>query len=207
MLLVKWNIDRFIDSLALPVDSVLTSTLFPLPFQRRHQRRSLRNRRRKSTSTWRRRRRRRQRSPSRTSSDVSRRKRSRVTDYKKKMKWEKKSKKKKKKFPQMYRNTVNDWDEWFGGWRSRDCSGFIVILCKVSWNAFLHDWYQGWRGRGRKRRFGIYNLAWRNTVTSRHQINLRKRPYISPVCPPNMLPCPRYRCNTNPAHKQAEVVL
>lgn len=109
----------------------------------------------------------------------------------------------------MYRNTVNDWDEWFGGWRSRDfnCSGFIVILCKVSWNAFLHErstdikdeevlkgQERGKRWGEKRWRFGIYNLAWRNTVTSRHQINLRKCPHISPVCPsmlPNMRPLPR----------------
>lgn len=60
-------------------------------------------------------------------------------------------------------------------------------------------------------RFGIYNLAWRNTVTSRHQINLCKCPYISPVCP-SMTPnhattSPILRsccCNPSPAHKQTE---
>lgn len=108
----------------------------------------------------------------------------------------------------MYRNTVNDWDEWFEGWQSRDfnCSGFIVILCKVSWNAFLHErstdikdeevlkgQERGKRWGEKRWRFGIYNLAWQNTVTSRHQINLCKCPYISPVCPsmlPNMRPLP-----------------
>lgn len=42
--------------------------------------------------------------------------------------------------------------------------------------------------RGKQRwRFGIYNLAWWTTVTSHHQINLCKCPYVSPVCP-SMLP-------------------
>lgn len=125
-----------------------------------------------------------------------------------KMKWGKKKKNKKKNkqkkpttFWQMYRNTVDDWNVWFGGWRSRDfnCSGFIVILCKVSWNAFLHERSTGIKdervGRGEKEgkgekkrwRFEIYNLAWRNTVTSRHHINLCKSPYISPAFP-SMLP-------------------
>lgn len=97
----------------------------------------------------------------------------------------------------MYRNTVDDWNVWFwGGWRSRDfnCSGFIVILCKVSWNAFLHERWTGIKneivGRNKKegkdeikRWFGIYNLAWQNTVTSRQHINLCKSPYISPAFP------------------------
>ena len=115
----------------------------------------------------------------------------------------KKKKKKRKNVSQMYRNTVNDWDwvVWGWGWWSGDLnrSGFIVILCKLSWNTFLHERSADIKneedGRDEKEgkdeeerwRFGIYNLAWRNTVTSCHQINLCKCPYISPMCP-SMLP-------------------
>lgn len=45
--------------------------------------------------------------------------------------------------------------------------------------------------RRKRWRFGIYNLAWRNTVTYCYYINICKHPYTSPVCPltlPNMPP-------------------
>lgn len=93
----------------------------------------------------------------------------------------------------------------------------------MSWNAFLHERSTGnrrkevkgqerrkrWQKKNKKRwRFGIYNLAWQNTVTSRHHINLCKYPHISPVCLP-LPPCPwpptpfprlgaSCRCSTTP---------
>jgi len=103
----------------------------------------------------------------------------------------------------MYRYPVSDCERF---WEIRQSegvgiyrSGFIVILCKVSWNAFLHDRWAVVEGkevgglwnkkkmREKGRRFGIYNLAWRNTVISCHNINLCKCPHISNVCP-SMLP-------------------
>lgn len=123
---------------------------------------------------------------------------------------EKNERKKKKKqttkkiFPQIYKITVNDWERvggWMGGSsRGWNRSGFIVLLCKVSLNTFLHDrlagFERGKKGKGGKSGvgFGIYNLAWRNTVTSRHHINLCRCPYMPPVCPsmlPNMQTPPR----------------
>lgn len=123
----------------------------------------------------------------------------------------------KKIFPQIYKITVNDWERvggWMGGSsRGWNLSGFIVLLCKVSLNTFLHDrlagFERGKKGKGGKSGvgFGIYNLAWRNTVTSRHHINLCRCPYMPPVCPsmlPNMQTPPQALYPAPPAAQHTE---
>ena len=62
-----------------------------------------------------------------------------MTDHEKKMKWEKKKlKKNKKKIPQMYRNTVNDWDEWFV-WGGGDGAGIWIVQDLSSYYAKCHE--------------------------------------------------------------------
>lgn len=82
---------------------------------------------------------------------------------------EKNERKKKKKqttkkiFPQIYKITVNDWERvggWMGGSsRGWNRSGFIVLLCKVSLNTFLHDrlagFERGKKGKGEKAGWGL----------------------------------------------------
>lgn len=118
------------------------------------------------------------------------------------MKQEKKKNKKKK-----LSSDVQKYSKWFemssfGG----DGAGIWIVQDLLSYYAKCHEMPFCMRDRlisrmrkleeARKRvkirakqrwRFGIYNLAWWTTVTSHHQINLCKCPYVSPMCP-SMLP-------------------
>lgn len=87
----------------------------------------------------------------------------------------------------------------FGG----DGEGIQIVQDFLSYYAKCHEmpfcmrvWLIPRRQEGGKRRekgwrFGIYNLAWWPTVTSRHQINLCKCPHVSPVCPATLSHEPR----------------